>query len=154
MESKKFLYSLLTYTIVFICLIAPACATEVHNDVIWLEDMEYELIDLSAISYMEENAMLRSSGSINADIPLRAVRYVDQPISLVADDTVTFNCSYSPSSTSMDFGVIAPNGRFYYINVKEGSINQAIRISQSGSYQVAIRNNSSQAVRVVGFVNY
>lgn len=71
-----------------------------------------------------------------------------------ADDTVSFNCSYSPSSASMDFGVIASSGQFYYINVKGGSISQAIRINQAGSYAVAIRNNSSQTVRVVGFVDY
>ena len=35
-----------------------------------------------------------------------------------------------------------------------GSINQAIEISQAGSYQVAIRNNSSQTVSVTGFVDY
>ena len=50
--------------------------------------------------------------------------------------------------------MIDSDGRFYYISVKEGSFNQAIRISQSGSYTVAIRNNSSQTVCVVGFVNY
>ena len=53
----------------------------------------------------------------------------------------------------MDFGVIDTSGRFYFINVKEGSINRAIEIGQAGTYQVAVRNNSSQTVRVVGFVD-
>ncbi len=54
----------------------------------------------------------------------------------------------------MDFGVIAPDGYFYFLNVEGGSINQSIRVSQSGSYAVAVRNNSSNTVFVVGFVNY
>ena len=69
-------------------------------------------------------------------------------------DTVTINCSYSPASTSMDFGVIAPDGYFYYFNVKGGSINRSILVSQRGSYSVAIRNKSTHTVTVVGFVNY
>ncbi len=54
----------------------------------------------------------------------------------------------------MDFGVIASDGKFYSINVKGGSINQTLGIRQAGSYAVAIRNNSSQTVRVIGFVEY
>ncbi|MCI8840230.1 MAG: hypothetical protein HFF24_07875 [Oscillospiraceae bacterium] len=50
--------------------------------------------------------------------------------------------------------LIAPDGYFYFLNVEGGSINQSIRVSQSGSYAVAVRNNSSYTVSVVGFVTY
>ena len=72
----------------------------------------------------------------------------------MARQVITINCSYSPASANMDFGVIAPDGYFYFLNVEGGSINQSIRVSQSGSYAVAVRNNSSYTVSVVGFVTY
>lgn len=154
MKHKAFLCVVLVCTVMMSCLTAPADAAEIYSDTIWQEDMEYELINPSAIPYLNESAVLLSTGALNASIPAHSLRYVSQPVSLEAGDTVTFNCSYSPSSASMDFGVIAPNGRFYSINVKEGSINQSLGISESGSYSVAVRNNSSQTVRVVGFVEY
>ena len=67
---------------------------------------------------------------------------------------MTINCSYSPAFANMDFGVIAPDGYFYFLSVKEGSINRSIAVSQRGGYSMAIRNNSSYIVTVVGFVNY
>ena len=73
---------------------------------------------------------------------------------MVVNDMIEFTCSYSPSSANVDIGVIAPDSKFYKINGEEGSINKTIKVSQTGSYLVAIRNNSSQTVRVVGFVNY
>lgn len=120
---------------------------------IWLEDMEWDIVDPLSIELSTGEAIPLSTESINTAISPFAVGSLGK-INLQSNSVLTFNCSYSPSSASMDFGVIAPNGRFYYVNVKEGSINQAIRISQSGSYTMAVRNNSSQTVRVVGFVNY
>lgn len=67
---------------------------------------------------------------------------------------MTINCSYSPASASMDFGVIASDGYFYFLSAKEGSINRSIVVNQRGSYSLAIRNNSLHMVTVVGFVNY
>ena len=116
-----------------------------------MEDMEWDLLDPSTVIY--DGAAPLTTGSVNTDISPFSTKAISQ-ISLKSGDALTFNCSYSPSSASMDFGVITSTGRFYHINVKEGSISQAIRISQDGSYAVAIRNNSSQTVRVVGFVDY
>ena len=116
-----------------------------------MEDMEWDLLDPSTVIY--DGAAPLTTGSVNTDISPFSTKAISQ-ISLKSGDALTFNCSYSPSSASMDFGVIASSGQFYYINVKGGSISQAIRISQDGSYAVAIRNNSSQTVRVVGFVDY
>lgn len=154
MKSRRSLYVLLACAALASCIITQANAAEVQNDPIRLEDMMCEWIDLSTFESWEECAKLRSVGSINGNISAHSISAVSPSIFLPARSTVTFNCSYSPSSASMDFGVLTPDGRFYYINVKEGSINQAIEISQAGSYSVAIRNNSSQTVSVVGFVEY
>lgn len=73
---------------------------------------------------------------------------------LEENETVTINASYSPLSASVDFGLIAPDGYFYYSNVKNGSINKTIRVDERGNYMLAVRNNSSSTISVVGFVNY
>ncbi len=135
-------------------IILSAGAAEAPSEVIWLEDMEWEWVDLSTVSCLQENIAPQTICSIDKAFSENSMYFITQFLSLQADDMVTFNCSYSPSPASVDFGVIASSGKFYSINVKGGSINQAIRISQAGSYAVAVRNNSSQTVRVVGFVEY
>lgn len=155
MKARRFLYALLVCSITLVCIIPPVRAAQLPDEgFIWLEDLEWEWIDLSKVEPWKMCPVSRASIPAGGAIPPHSMRAMNQPISLQAGDTVTFNCSYSPSSASLDFGVIAPNGRFYSINVKEGSINQTLGISQSGSYSVAVRNNSSQTVCVVGFVDY
>lgn len=154
MKRKNILWALLVCAAMIGSFVAPADASDTCTEYLWLEDLESEWVDLSSLASCEGFKSSRTTKSIDGDIPSRALCPIIQMASLQANDSITFNCSYSPLSASMDFGVISSSGRFYYINVKEGSINQAIRISQSGSYMVAIRNNFSQTVSVVGFVNY
>lgn len=154
MKLKTILWPLLVCAALIGSFATPTDASDICTEYLWLEDLESEWVDLSSLANCEGSISLRATQSIDGNIPSLALCPIIQLTSLQANDLVTFNCSYSPSSASMDFGVIASNGRFHYVNVKGGSINQAIGISQSGSYTVAIRNNSSQTVRVVGFVNY
>lgn len=144
----------------FVCItmtygsFTPAEAIEAPvSDIVWMEDMEWDWINSSDVFYGEDATMPLTTEAVSTTIPLSSIKSISR-ISLQNGSIVSFDCSYSPLFASMDFGVITSSGRFYHINVKEGSINQAIGISQAGTYQVAIRNNSSQTVRVVGFVNY
>ena len=70
-----------------------------------------------------------------------------------AGDTVRINASYSPDG-SVDFGLVDEDGAFHYINVKNGSIDKTIRVSERGKYKFQVRNNTSVAVKVCGFVRY
>ncbi len=151
MRIKRLICMLLVCATMICGSFTLAGAVQAPGDIIWMEDMEWDLLDPSTVIY--DGAAPLTTGSVNTDISPFSTKAISQ-ISLKSGDALTFNCSYSPLSASMDFGVITSTGRFYHINVKEGSINQAIRISQDGSYAVAIRNNSSQTVRVVGFVDY
>lgn len=154
MKRRNMLWAVLLCAAMVGSFVAPADAADPCGEYLWLEDLESEWVDLSSLKNWEGCSFSRASKSVNGNVPALSICPVAQAVSLRTNDTVEFNCSYSPSFASMDFGVISSTGRFYHINVKEGSINQLIRISQSGSYTVAIRNNSSQTVRVVGFVNY
>ena len=155
MGMKRFVALFLACAIAMGALSLTATAETGHyeDNALQMEDMKREMIDVSKVEVLEESS-IRATGSLNSDIPANTVAVSDIKFSLEVGETVTINCSYSPASANMDFGVIAPDGYFYSLNVKGGSINQSIRVSQSGSYAVAVRNNSSYTVSVVGFVTY
>ncbi len=154
MRIKKFLAVFLACAITMGALSLTASADTGHSDdILRMEDMKREMIDVSKVEVLEESSM-RATGSINSDIPANTLGVSDIKFSLEVGETVTINCSYSPAFANMDFGVIAPDGYFYFLSVKEGSINRSIAVSQRGGYSMAIRNNSSYIVTVVGFVNY
>ncbi len=48
-----------------------------------------------------------------------------------AGETVRIRGIYSPEDASMDFGLIDSAGVFHYVNVKDGSIDQTFKISES-----------------------
>ena len=73
---------------------------------------------------------------------------------MAAGETVTIKASYSPFSASVDFGLVAPDGKFYYFNITDGSIDKTIQVDESGNYTLQVRNNSNYEVKVSGFVNY
>lgn len=155
MKMRQLMYVLMACVLMLAGIIPSAGAAEAPSEsIIWLEDLEWEWIDLAAVECLEDGIMPMASASANGLYSQLSIHYITSFVDFNANDVVTFNCSYSPSSASMDFGVITSGGKFYSINVKGGSIHQAIGINQAGSYAVAIRNNSSQTVRVVGFVNY
>lgn len=108
---------------------------------------------------VSENAMLnfmlsRATGSFNMTIPAKTKLSASTSFPLAAGETVTIKASYSPFSASVDFGLIAPNGVYYYFNVTDGSIDKIIQVPESGDYTLQIRNNADIEVEVAGFVNY
>ena len=155
MGMKRFVALFLACAIAMGALSLTATAETGHyeDNALQMEDMKREMIDVSKVEVLEESS-IRATGSLNSDIPANTLAVSDIKFSLEVGETVTINCSYSPASANMDFGVIAPDGYFYFLNVKGVSINQSIRVSQSGSYAVAVRNNSSHTVTVVGFITY
>lgn len=152
MGTKKFfwLFLICVSLVGMLCLTATA-DTGYIDYAVPLEDMEHELINMSQVEAMEGN-VVRVTGSLNSDIPGNTLAVSDVKFPLEIGETVTINCSYSPASASVDFGVIAPDGYFYFLNVKGGSINQSMVVSQRGTYSVAVRNKSAFTVTVVGFV--
>ena len=155
MNTRRLFTMLLSCALLLGCTTPRARASCAPNaGILSMDDLKAEWIDPSTVEYLETNGILRTRTTVDGDYSAQSIVAVTRSISLRNGSVVTFDCSYSPSSASMDFGVITSSGRFYSINGREGSINQAIEISQAGSYQVAIRNNSSQTVSVTGFVDY
>lgn len=98
--------------------------------------------------------MARVAGRLNHSIPAKSRIDLTMWFSMEEGDLITFNCTYTNASASVDFGFIAPDGLFYYVNSTSGSINQTIEVTQTGQYMLAIRNNASYAVTVTGTVKY
>jgi hypothetical protein len=118
----------------------PASATEISIPPT-LELFEYGIAPLA-------------TNSFSMSIPAKTKAVANMSFPLMAGETVTIKASYAPFSASVDFGLIAPDGKFYYFNITNGSIDKTIKVSESGSYTLQIRNNSDGEVKVSGFVNY
>ena len=151
MQFKKVCGFALSCTLMLGCLSVTAGAAGTGADTEGLGNAvltHFEVTD-SIVLYST-----RASGALDVTIPAGTTVSADESFPLESGETVTINCSYSPASASMDFGLLDSDGSFHYLNVTNGSINRSIRVSERGSYTLAIRNNSSSSVRVVGFVNY
>lgn len=96
----------------------------------------------------------RATSRFTIDVPAGTLRQANTTFPLDPGEVVTIKASYSPFSANVDFGLIAPNGRFYYVTVTDGSIDQSIEITERGDYTFAVRNNSSYSIQATGFVNY
>lgn len=155
MSLKKLLQIAFACAITMGCLCIQANAqNEVDRQILNLEEMDCEQVETVSMGTLDEKVIVRSTNSINATVVGYSHSISRQTVYLVERGIISINCSYSPSSASVDFGVIAPDGYFYFLNVEGGSINRSIRVNQNGSYAVAIRNNSSDTIHVAGFVNY
>lgn len=102
----------------------------------------------------EEVAIARATGRFSMDISANSSKKASTRFSLEAGEVVTIKASYSPFSANVDFGLIAPNGRFYYVTVTDGSVDEAVTVTERGDYTFAIRNNSAYPINVSGYVNY
>ena len=69
-------------------------------------------------------------------------------------ETIRINITYSPTGADLDVGILQPDGSFRYVKGSNGSVDHTFTINSNGSYQVRIRNNSSNSVTVLGFVYY
>ena len=96
----------------------------------------------------------RATGRFSMEVPGGALVKASSSFPLEAGETVTIKATYTPFSGSVDFGLIAPDGYFYYLNADDGSFDETIKVDERGNYTFAVQNNSSKAVSVSGYVNY
>lgn len=130
MGMKRFVALFLACAIAMGALSLTATAETGHyeDNALQMEDMKREMIDVSKVEVLEESS-IRATGSLNSDIPANTLAVSDIKFSLEVGETVTINCSYSPASANMDFGVIAPDGYFYYRSTKSsGSKAKTVKV--------------------------
>jgi len=148
---KKCWCSLLMVSLVLCCLSVPAVAFD--SGAIPMDELDNKAVVEPVLTW-ENQVGARVTKSLNISVAAGRLSRSSDSFSLDVGDTVTYDCVYSPASANVNYGVIAPDGRFYSLNTSNGRLNGAIRVSQRGSYSLAVRNNSTSTVRVSGFVNY
>lgn len=135
MRLKKLFCPLLALALVISCFSASVSAEEV-----------------SAVD--ADMVIARATSRFTIDVPAGTLRQANTSFPLDPGEVVTIKASYSPFSANVDFGLIAPNGRFYYVTVTDGSVDQSIEITQRGEYTFAVRNNSSYSINTSGYIHY
>ena len=96
----------------------------------------------------------RATNRVNITAMPNKTATIGTSLSMESDETVTINCTYSPRTADVDFGLITPRGTFVFVEGEDGNCNQTIQVSQTGDYYFAVRNNSSNDVEVLGYVYY
>lgn len=115
----------------------------------------FAALPASAASAPSDTAVvMRAGGRIDCSISAHTIEPVGTEFYLEKGDKVSFNCTYTPKSASVDFGVIDGNGLFSGFSCTSGSINKSFTVGQSGQYTIAIRNNENYAVTVKGTIKY
>ena len=109
-----------------------------------------------SIEYFKQDSGIGvlATGSFNMSVAPYGKSEANKALPLAAGETVSISAVYTPEDSSMDFGLVDPDGVFHYFTVTGGSVDKTIRVSESGNYTFAIRNNSGVTVKVSGFVNY
>lgn len=122
--------------------------------VINLSDMAYVVLDDSHSVIDDRLSYSRATISVSWSVKANLLKKADTTFPMEAGECVTINCSYTPRWADVDFGLIAPDNRFYYLPGEDGSINRTIRIDERGEYRFGVYNKSSNTVSISGFIEY
>lgn len=148
-------FSAVLVILLFVGCLSPVAANAIEmppSELTQLEDMEPKKSNLLIVQEVFSSSVPFSLGTIDTTISAYSSVYASENLYLNANDIITLNFSYVPLSANVNFGLIAPDGLFYYVNVTNGSINQNIQVAERGYYTVAIENMSSYSVSVTGYV--
>ena len=144
-------------TLFFVCILILGCVGTVFatdEQIVNLSELVCEEIDNDQVEVMKMFLATRATQRIDADIAAgKTVKDVTAS-PLEVGDVVTMNLTFSPPEADMDFGLIAPDKKFYSFKGADGTFKEKIQVSMTGTYYLAIRNNSRNTVSVVGFVYY
>lgn len=119
-----------------------------------LSELVWEEIDDDQVEVMKMFLTTRATQRNDADIAAGKTVKDVTAYPLEVGDVVTMNLTFSPPEANMDFGLIAPDKKFYSFKGTDGTFKEKIQVSMTGTYYLAIRNNSKSTVSVVGFVYY
>lgn len=115
----------------------------------------FAALPASAASAPSDTAVvMRAGGRIDCSISAHTIAPVGTEFYLEKGDKITFDCTYTPKYSRLDFGYLDSNYAFHYLDCVNGSIYEAVSVPQSGQYTIAIRNNEDYAVTIKGTIKY
>ena len=137
----KTIRSVVALLLILVCVNNTTFAAVAKEEIINLSDMAYMVLDDNQ-SVIEENlSYSRATTSVSWSVNANVLKKADTTFPMEAGECVTINCSYTPRWADVEFGLIAPDDRFYYLPGQEGSINRAIRIEERGEYRFGVYND-------------
>ena len=151
---KKFMKSVCAMALALAYCTSTIFANGTNETVVNLADMESAVLDIGQVVMDDNLNRAKTTTSVSWNVSANALKRASTTFPMAVGETVTINCTYSPKSADVDFGLIDSNNRFYYIGGSQGSINCTITIEKRGDYRFAVCNNSSNTVSVSGFIEY
>ena len=139
MKKRRYAPYILTLAFLIACLTMP---TQASNIVLSIEKQN------------TTPAILYASGGFSTSVPADTLKAAGTSFPLEIGETIAIEAHYSPSTASVDFGFVAPDGFFYPVRANNVFINVTIEVTQHGYYTLAIRNNSTFAISAFGVVTY
>lgn len=128
----------------------PASALSQENTNIIPANSVVEISNLEFVSTYSARATNRLNWSIASSVTKKSSTTLD----LDVNETVTFNCSFTPSSSNVYFGLIASDGNFHCSAATNGRFKGTIKVPKTDKYYLAIYNNSGSTIQVTGTVSY
>ena len=153
MKLRYAVFALISILLFNITPIQTAAASEYRTE-LTNEEWAIQNPPLENIEIDSSDAMVLATNQFNWSIASGVTKKSSTALSLEVNEVVTINATFSPTNSSVDFGLIAPDGSFYYSRTTGGNFKKSIQVDQTGKYYLAIRNNSSDPVRVMGFIYY
>ena len=108
------------------------------------------------ISYLEfvSTHSARATNRLNWSIASSVTKKSSTTLDLDVNETVSFNCSFTPSSSNVYFGLIASDGNFHCSAATNGRFKGTIKVPKTDKYYLAVYNNSGSTIQVTGTVSY
>lgn len=97
---------------------------------------------------------IRATEEFAVTVSGKTLEFSQDVFSMSPGGIVEIKASYMPFDAEVEFGVVASDGRFYYVLGKNGSVDAAIVINKQGDYRLAIRNHATETIHVSGFVKH
>ena len=128
----------------------PASALSQESTSIIPANSVVEISDLEFVSTHSARATNRLNWSIASSVTKKSSTTLD----LDVNETVTFNCSFTPSSSNVYFGLIASDGSFHCSAATNGRFKGTIKVPKIDKYYLAVYNNSGSTIQVTGTISY
>ena len=119
-----------------------------------IDNMLCDEMDNLQVSKDEFKPTTRATARVEVEVGANSIIRGSTAFPLEEDELVTINCTFSPRTADVDFGLITPQNTFRYLPGKDGSFRESIQVNVSGKYYFAIRNNTGKTIEVLGYVYY
>lgn len=111
------------------------------------------VVEISNLEFVSTHSA-RATNRLNWSIASSVTKKSSTTLDLDVNETVTFNCSFTPSSSNVYFGLIASDGSFHCSAATNGRFKGTIKVPKTDKYYLAVYNNSGSTIQVTGTISY